>query len=231
MLFAADYSQIELRIVASLANDKNMLSAFESQVDIHTKTAAAINDLKIEEVTPSLRRQAKEINFGVLYGMGSWGLSKRTGISSQEAKKFIDKYFQTYQEVKKYLLETIEIARTKGYVETFYGRRRYLPEINSSSQPVRAGAERMAINMPIQGTAADLIKLAMIQIHQKLPKVSPATKMILQVHDELVFEVPAKEVKKVAEFIKNAMNDVYKLRAPIATETSAGSSWGETQEL
>ncbi|OGY49979.1 MAG: DNA polymerase I [Candidatus Buchananbacteria bacterium RIFCSPHIGHO2_02_FULL_40_13] len=227
----ADYSQIELRIVASLANDKNMLSAFESQVDIHTKTAAAINDLKIEEVTPSLRRQAKEINFGVLYGMGSWGLSKRTGISSQEAKKFIDKYFQTYQEVKKYLLETIEIARTKGYVETFYGRRRYLPEINSSSQPVRAGAERMAINMPIQGTAADLIKLAMIQIHQKLPKVSPATKMILQVHDELVFEVPAKEVKKVAEFIKNAMNDVYKLRAPIATETSAGSSWGETQEL
>ena len=227
----ADYSQIELRIVASLANDKNMLSAFESKTDIHTKTAAAINDLKISEVTPVLRRQAKEINFGVLYGMGPWGLAQRTGLSGQAAKKFIDKYFQTYKEVKKYLAETIAIAKTRGYVETFYGRRRYLPEINSSLHQVRAGAERMAINMPIQGTAADLIKLAMIHIHQQLPKISPATKMILQVHDELVFEVPEKEVKKVAGFIESAMNSVYKLRAPIATEASAGPNWGITEKL
>ena len=128
-------------------------------------------------------------------------------------------------------METIEIAKTKGYVETFYGRRRYLPEINSGIQQVRAGAERMAINMPIQGTAADLIKLAMVHIHKELPKISPTTKMILQVHDELVFEVPEREVKKVADFIENSMNSVYKLRAPIATEASAGPNWGTTQEL
>lgn len=229
-ILKADYSQIELRIIASLANDKNMLEAFEGKIDIHTKTAAAINDIAISQVTPQLRRQAKEVNFGVLYGMGAWGLSQRTGISVQEAKKFIDKYFQTYKEVKKYLEETIIVAKTKGYVETFYGRRRYLPEINSGIQQVRSAAERMAINMPIQGTAADLIKLAMINIHKKLPKISPDTKMILQVHDELVFEVPDQEIEKVAQLIESSMNEVYKLRAPIETETSVGSSWGETEK-
>jgi DNA polymerase-1 len=225
-IIKADYSQIELRIIASLANDKNMLEAFDGKIDIHTKTAASINNIKVSEVTPKIRRQAKEVNFGVLYGMGAWGLAKRTGITGLEAKMFIDKYFEVYKDIKKYLGETISIAGDKGYVETFYGRRRYIPEINSSIKQVRATGERMAINMPIQGTAADLIKLAMIEIHKKLPKVSHDTKMILQVHDELVFEVPEKDVDEVAKFIEKEMNDVYKLRAPIETEVETGNSWG-----
>ena len=230
-LIKADYSQIELRVIASLADDKQMLKIFNSGGDIHTMTAALIHDIKPEEVTKELRRQAKEINFGVLYGMGAWGLSSRTGLSHGEAQKFIYKYFETFSEVKKWLDETVVIAKEKGYVETLYGRRRYLPEINSSIQQVRSTAERMAVNMPIQGTAADLIKLAMIEIKRQLPEISPKTKMILQVHDELVFETPEKDVKKVAEFIRKTMCSVMKLRAPIETEVSVGDNWGETAPL
>ena len=230
-LVKADYSQIELRIVASLSDDTNMISIFKSGGDIHTQTAAIINNIKPGEVTKEMRRKAKEVNFGVLYGMGAWGLASRTGISNHEAQDFINKYFQAFKKVKKYLDETVEIARDKGYVETLLGRRRYLPEINSSMNQVRSGAERMALNHPIQGTAADLIKLAMIEINKKLAEVSPKSRMILQVHDELVFEVPDKEVKKVAEFIKDKMCSVLKLKAPIAVEVSAGDNWGETKEI
>ncbi len=230
-IIKADYSQIELRIIASLANDKKMLDIFNSGGDIHTMTAAIIYGIKPEEVTKEIRRTAKEINFGVLYGMGAWGLASRTGLSNNEAQQFIFKYFDTFKEVKKWLDETIEIARDKGYVETLYGRRRFLPEINSNISQVRNSAERMAVNMPIQGTAADLIKLAMIKIHKELPKISPKSKMILQVHDELVFEVPNKEIKKVAKFINQAMCSVMKLRAPIEVEISFGDNWGETKEI
>ncbi|MBI5766112.1 DNA polymerase I [Candidatus Falkowbacteria bacterium] len=230
-ILKADYSQIELRIVASLANDKKMLEAFENKVDIHTQTAAAINEVDIKEVTSEMRRAAKEVNFGVLYGMGAWGLAQRTGVSSQKAQEFINHYFEAFKGVKKYINETIEIAREKCYVETFYGRRRYIPEINSGVQQVRSAAERMAINTPVQGSASDLIKLAMIEIHKELPKISPKTKMILQVHDELVFEVPEKDIKKVAEFVQEAMCRVYKLRAPIEAEVSAGDNWGETEKI
>ena len=225
----ADYSQIELRIIASLANDKAMLKIFKSGGDIHTMTAALINNLKPEEVTKEIRRTAKEINFGVLYGMGAWGLSNRTGISNTEAQKFIFKYFDTFKEVKKWLDETVDVAKEKGYVETLYGRRRYITEINSSIQQVSNSAERMAVNMPIQGTAADLIKLAMVQIHKKLPAVSPKSRMILQVHDELVFEVPEKEVPKVAKFIRDTMCGVMELKAPIEAEVSSGDNWSETE--
>ena len=204
-IMKADYSQIELRIVASLANDKKMLKIFKDGGDIHTQTAAFINGIKPEEVTKEIRRTAKEVNFGVLYGIGAWGLASRTGISNTEAQQFIHRYFSTFKGIKKYLAETIELAKETGYVETLYGRRRYLPEINSGVQQVRSAAERMAINMPIQGTAADLIKLAMIKIGSDLPKISPHAKMILQVHDELVFEVPENDVKKVAEFVKEKM--------------------------
>ena len=227
----ADYSQIELRIIASLANDKQMLKIFQTGGDIHTMTAAIIHGVKPEEVSKALRRTAKEINFGVIYGMGAWGLSSRTGLSGNEAQKFIYKYFQTFKEVKRWLEETVEIAKDKGYVETFYGRRRYIPEINSSISQVRGAAERMAVNMPIQGTAADLIKLAMIEIHDGLPKVSPRSRLLLQVHDELVFEVPEKEVHKVAEYVKKTMCSVMKLRAPIEAEVSAGENWGEAEEI
>jgi DNA polymerase I len=227
----ADYSQIELRIIASLANDQKMLEIFNSGGDIHTQTAAIIHNIKPSEVTKEIRRTAKEVNFGVLYGMGAWGLASRTGISNNEAQEFIFKYFQTFSGVKKWLEETIEIARDKGYVETIYGRRRFIPEINSSVNQVRNSAERMAVNMPIQGSAADMIKLAMIEIQKELPKVSPKSSMILQVHDELVFEVPEKEVKKVAKFIDETMCSVMKLRAPIEAEVSAGDNWGETEPL
>ncbi|MFA4871709.1 MAG: DNA polymerase I [Patescibacteria group bacterium] len=230
-ILKADYSQIELRIVASLANDKKMLKAFENKIDIHTQTAAAINDVEIKDVSPEMRRAAKEVNFGVLYGMGAWGLAQRTGISGQKAQEFITKYFKTFKGVRKYIDETIEMAREKGFVETFYGRRRYIPEINSGVQQIRSAAERMATNTPVQGSAADLIKLAMIEIHRELPKISPETKMILQVHDELVFEVPEKKVKKVAEFVQEKMCSVYKLRAPIEAEVSVGDNWGETEKI
>jgi len=227
----ADYSQIELRIIASLADDEAMLKIFRSGGDIHTQTAAIINNIKPEEVTKEMRRKAKEVNFGVLYGMGAWGLASRTGISNAEAHDFINKYFGAFKKVKKYLDETVEIARDKGYVETLLGRRRYLPEINSSMNQVRSGAERMALNHPIQGTAADLIKLAMIEINKKLTEVSPKSRMILQVHDELVFEVPEREIKKVGEFVKNKMCSVLKLKAPVEAEVSAGDNWGETKEI
>ena len=227
----ADYSQIELRIIASLADDQKMLEIFNSGGDIHTQTAAIIHNIKPSEVTKEIRRTAKEVNFGVLYGMGAWGLASRTGISNNEAQEFIFKYFQTFSGVKKWLEETIEIARDKGYVETIYGRRRFIPEINSSVNQVRNSAERMAVNMPIQGSAADMIKLAMIEIQKGLPKVSPKSSMILQVHDELVFEVPDKDVKKVAKFIDETMCSVMKLRAPIEAEVSAGDNWGETEPL
>ncbi|HNW09099.1 MAG TPA: DNA polymerase I [bacterium] len=230
-IIKADYSQIELRIAASLANDKKMLKIFTDGGDIHTETAAFIHGLKPDEVTREIRRTAKEVNFGVLYGMGAWGLAQRTSISNTEAQKFIARYFSTFKEVRKWLDETIAIAKDKGYVETLYGRRRYLPEINSGIQPVRSAAERMAINMPIQGTAADLIKLAMIEINNGLAKVSPRTKFILQVHDELVFEAPEKDVKKVAVFIKDKMCSVMKLRAPIEVDVSVGDNWGETEKI
>jgi len=230
-ILKADYSQIELRIIASLANDEAMLEIFRTGGDIHTQTAAIINGVKPEEVTRQMRRGAKEVNFGVLYGMGAWGLASRTGISNTEAQEFISKYFQAFRGVKKFIEETVELAKERGYVETLYGRRRYLPEINSGIQQVRSAAERMAINMPIQGTAADLIKLAMIAIYKDLTKVSPTTRMLLQVHDELLFEVPKREVRKVARFVRETMCTVMKLRAPIEAAVSVGDSWGETKEI
>jgi len=226
-LLAADYSQIELRIVASLANDQNMIKAFKQGEDIHTITAAKIHGLKPEEVTKEIRRSAKEINFGIMYGMGASGVAQRTKITRDEAQDFIDKYFLAFPNIKKYIEETKEFARDKGYVETMFGRRRYLPDIHSGVPNIAAAAERMAINMPIQGTAADLIKMAMIKINNKLSQISPKSRMILQVHDELVFEVPEKETQKVADFVKKEMEDVYKFKCPIKVDVEVGNNWGE----
>jgi DNA polymerase-1 len=230
-ILSADYSQIELRVVASISGDKNMISAFERNEDIHTITAAKINNIKPEEVTKEMRSRAKAVNFGVLYGMGSNGLAQRTGISRERAQDFIAKYFQAFPKIREYVNTTKDFVNKNGYVETLFGRKRYLPDIHSGVPNIAAAAERMAINMPIQGTAADLLKMAMIEIHKKLSEVSPKSKLILQVHDELVFEVPEKEVKKVATFVKETMEDVYNFKCPILAEVEVGDNWGELEKI
>lgn len=227
-LISADYSQIELRIVASLAEDKKMIEIFKNGEDIHRATAAAINGVSLDKVTKEMRSAAKQVNFGVLYGMGSYGLSWRTELSQSEAKKFIDKYFSEFSGVKKYLDRTIEFARKEGYCETLFGRRRYLPELNASNFQLRAAAERMAINHPVQGTAADLMKMAMIEIAGKLDRFSgEEVKMLLQVHDELVFEVSEDVTAQIVEIVKRAMETVVTLRVPVVAEVHTATNWGE----
>jgi DNA polymerase-1 len=182
-------------------------------------------------VTKDQRRIAKAINFGLIFGQGPQGLAQSAGISFKEAKEFIDKYFQVYKGIKNYMVETKLSAHKLGYVETFFGRKRYLPEIHSSMPMVRAQAERMAINMPVQGSEADLIKLAMIEIAKKLKDVSPASRMLLQVHDELLFEVPPKDVEKVAEFAKDIMENVEKVGVRIVVESKVGKNWEEMKPV
>ncbi|MBU1146671.1 DNA polymerase I [Patescibacteria group bacterium] len=230
-ILAADYSHIDLRVVASLANDKNMIKAFRAGADIHRETASQIWNIPAEKVTPELRQAAKTINFGVTYGMGARALALGAGITLDEAKQFISKYFTVYEGVKNFLEETRQKAHDLGFVETLFGRRRYLPEIYSPVPQIAAEAERMAINMPVQGTAADIMKLAMIKIAVGLPKISSSSKMILQVHDELVFEVPDRDVKKVAEFVKETMAGAAKLKVPLASQIEVGKSWGKMEHL
>jgi DNA polymerase-1 len=228
---AADYSQIELRIVASLADDKKMLKAFRQNEDIHTQTAAEIFGVEEKEVTADQRRAAKVVNFGVIYGLGPRGLAQGTGLSYEEAANFIDKYFEVFDGVKTYIENTIELARENGFVETLFGRRRYLPEIKANHPQLRSSAERMAINHPVQGTAADLIKLAMVKIDEKIKKDFPngEVKMLLQVHDELVFEVREDLVDAAVKMIKKEMENIYVLKAPIVAEVGVGESWGEAK--
>lgn len=230
-LIGADYSQVELRIIAALAGDKKMTRAFEQNKDIHTSTAATIWDVPEDKVDKAMRQAAKAINFGVIYGQGPHGLAQSADISFAEAKEFIEKYFLAYKSVKDYLDRTKALAHKFGYVETIFGRRRYLPDIKSNIQQVRAAAERMAINMPVQGTAADLMKMAMIRVYNGLAKVSKNTKMILQVHDELVFEVPDSDIKKVAAFVKEEMENIYKLKVPIVVDVEVGKNWEEMEKL
>ncbi len=229
-LISADYSQIELRIVASLANDEKMIEIFKKGEDIHTATAAAIHNIPLDKVTKDIRRSAKEVNFGVLYGMGSFGLSSRTGISHAEAKEFIQKYFDTFAGVKKYMDHTLERAKETGYVETLFGRKRYVPELQSPNRQIQAAGERMAINMPIQGTAADIMKMAMIAVYHALKKeklLDSHARMTLQIHDELVLEVEEKYAEAVAEIVKTEMQNVAKLKVPIDVGVEIGDRWGE----
>jgi DNA polymerase-1 len=224
ILVSADYSQIELRIVASLAKDRKMIEIFEKDEDIHKATAAVINGVPLDKVTKEMRYGAKEVNFGVLYGMGAYGLSWRAEIPQWQAKEFIKKYFEQFSGVKKYIDDTLEFTRKEGYCETLFGRRRYIPELKAQNFQVRSAAERMAINHPIQGTAADLMKLAMIEVAKKLEKFE--AKMILQVHDELVVEVKKGEEKKVGEILKETMEGVVKMLVPVKVEVNIGQSWG-----
>ncbi|MFA6537582.1 MAG: DNA polymerase I [Patescibacteria group bacterium] len=231
VLISADYSQVELRVIACLAKDKNMMDIFARGEDIHTATAAKIFEVPIEQVDKEMRSAAKEVNFGVLYGMGAYGLASRKKISREKAKQFITKYFENFYEVKKYLDGLKDFALEKGYVETMFGRKRYLPEINSGVPQVRAGAERMAINMPIQGAAADLMKIAMIEVYNELKRKRSKTKMLLQVHDELVFECPRDEVKEIAKIIDEKMEKVHKLAVPIKVDTDVGDNWQEMVKM
>jgi DNA polymerase-1 len=224
ILISADYSQIELRIVASLAEDKKMIEIFNNDEDIHVATAAAIHNVPLKQVTKEMRRAAKEINFGVLYGMGSYGLSWRAGISQAEAKDFIKKYFETFSGVRAYIDKTLEFTKQEGYCETLFGRRRYLPELSATNFQLRNAAERMAINHPIQGTAADLIKMAMIEVQKK---INGLAYMTIQVHDELVLEVEKSKAEEVAEIVKKTMEEVVALRVPVKVSVSINANWGD----
>lgn len=224
---SSDYSQIELRIMAHLSADKNMVEAFMHDQDIHAATASKIYHVPIEEVTADMRRKAKTANFGIIYGITPFGLSERLSISRSEAKQLIDEYFETFPDVKRYMDESIATARTKGYVETIFGRKRYLPDINSRNANVRGFAERNAINAPIQGSAADIIKVAMIKIHNRFAKEKLKSKMILQVHDELDFNVVEEELDAVRKIVVEEMEHACKLIVPLKTDFGYGKNWLE----
>lgn len=230
-LVSLDYSQIELRLAAHFSGDKKMIATFKRGEDIHVATAAAINEVELDAVTPEMRREAKATNFGILYGQGPHGLAATAGIPYFRAKEFIDHYFEVYKGVKKYIDRTIKEARKYGYAETLYGRRRYLPEINSSVIQVRKAAERMAINTPLQGTAADLIKMAMIKIANTIKDKynKNEVKMILQVHDELLFEIKDGLAEKLAVVFKELMEQGIKLKVPVVVEIKVGKNWGEME--
>ncbi|WP_298939155.1 DNA polymerase I, partial [uncultured Dysgonomonas sp.] len=226
-LLSADYSQIELRIVAAISGDENMIQAFVDNKDIHTATAAKVYGVDEKEVTSDMRRAAKAVNFGIIYGQTAFGLSESLGISRTEAKTIIDNYFTQYSAIKRYMDNTINFAREHGYVETLMGRKRYLRDIYSANQTVRGYAERNAINSPIQGTAAEMIKLAMTRVHRELKKQNLQTRMILQVHDELVFDVPDNELEQVTKLIKENMESAMVLphNVPINAEAGTGKNW------
>ena len=227
LFFSADYSQIELRIMAHLSSDANMLEAFNSGHDIHTATAAKIYKIPLEEVTSDMRRKAKTANFGIIYGISVFGLSDRLSIPRAEAKELIDGYFVTYPEVKKYMDASIQRAKEMGYVETLLGRKRFLPDINSQNSIVRGFAERNAINAPIQGTAADIIKIAMVRIQKRLERENLQAKMTMQVHDELNFTVPKKELEALQKAVIEEMENAIKLQVPLIADCGVGANWLE----
>jgi DNA polymerase I len=225
VLLSADYSQIELRIMAHISEDPALLRAFERGLDIHRATASEVFGTPVDEVSSEQRRYAKTINFGLIYGMGAFGLASQLGIEQKAAKDFIDRYFARFAGVKRYMDETRAQAKDKGYVETVFGRRLWLPEINSGNGPRRSGAERQAINAPMQGTAADLIKLAMIAVQQALDAEQRATRMVMQVHDELVLEVPEAELPWACEALPRLMAGVAQLKVPLLAEVGVGANW------
>jgi len=226
-LLSADYSQIELRVLAHMTGDPSLIQTFAEGGDIHTRTASEIFGLPPEELSPEMRRKAKAVNFGIIYGISAFGLAQDIGVSNAEAKRFIESYFLRYPGVREFIDRTIQGARENGYVTTLLGRRRYIPELASSAPAVRNFGERTAVNTPIQGTAADLIKLAMIRIHGDIAKRGLGTKMILQVHDELIFEVPDTEIETVKGLVKDGMEGVLSLAVPIKVDMGVGKNWDE----
>ena len=226
-LLGGDYSQIDLRALAHLSQDPGLLGAFQRDEDIHAATAAQLYGVDTSQVTPDMRRLAKTVNFGVIYGMSEYGLEQATELSREEAAQFIAAYFEKYAKVKQYLEATKEQARKTGYVQTILGRRRFIPEINSSNRQIREAAERMAINMPVQGTSADIIKVAMINLCREMDRQRLKSKMLLQVHDELVFEAPEEEVETMRQLVPEIMSTALKLSVPLKVDINTGHNWGE----
>jgi DNA polymerase-1 len=226
-LLSADYSQIELRVLAHLSDDPGLIETFRQDEDVHSRTASEIFGLPPDEITPEMRRKAKAVNFGIIYGISAFGLARDIGVSNAEAKRYIDDYFAQYPLVREFLDKTIRDAKTNGFVTTLFGRRRFIPELASSAAAVRSFGERTAVNTPIQGTAADLIKLAMITIHARLKQQGLKAKMILQVHDELVFEMPDNEIEGMKTLVKEEMEGVLALAVPIKVDMSVGKNWAE----
>jgi len=229
VLVDADYSQIELRVLAHIANDEEMLGAFRSGMDIHTATAAQVFNVPTEQVTPLQRRHAKAVNFGIVYGISEFSLAEDIGVSRYEAKEYINSYLANYKGVKTYMKQVVEDARQMGYTQTMFGRRRWIPELKSANFNIRQGAERIALNTPIQGTAADLIKLAMIRVDQALTERFSEARLLLQVHDELIIECPEELAQSVAAVVSEEMENVAKLNVPLLAEAKCGRSWYEAK--
>ncbi len=229
MLISSDYSQVELRVLSSLADEPKMIEAFNSGIDIHTKTAMDIFGLEKEEVSDLDRRHAKAINFGVVYGISDFGLSNQTQLTIKDAKKYIEDYFVTYPNIKTYLDSQVEFCKDHGYVKTMLNRRRYINEINDRNYMMREFGKRAAMNAPIQGSAADLIKIAMVRAYNAINKEKLRTKLILQVHDELIFDVPADEVDKMKAMIPDIMANAYKMKTRLDFSLVVGKDWYEAK--
>ena len=230
VLLSSDYSQIELRVLAHISGDEHLIDAFKHGADIHTSTAMRVFNIeKPEDVTPNDRRNAKAVNFGVVYGISDFGLSNNLGISRKEAKAYIETYFERYPGIKDYMERVVREARDKGYVETLFKRRREIPDINSRNFNVRGFAERTAINSPIQGSAADILKIAMIHLDQALERGAYKTKMLLQVHDEIVLQVPSDELAAIKELVKETMESAIELVVPLEADENEGKTWYEAK--
>ena len=226
-IISADYSQIELRLIAEISGEENMIKAFQDGEDIHASTAAKLFKIPLEEVSKTQRSQAKTVNFGIIYGQGAFALAEQTGLSRTEAKQMIEAYFETYPKLKEYMAEQVSKARQLGYVETILGRKRHLKDINSNNFVVRGHAERNAVNAPVQGSAADVVKLAMIKIDRELEEQQLKTKMLLQVHDELVFESPVDEIETASALIRKEMESALETQVPLLVEIGVGNNWLE----
>tara|TARA_B100001142_G_C14274779_1_gene632391 strand:- start:131 stop:1426 length:1296 start_codon:yes stop_codon:yes gene_type:complete len=226
-MLSADYSQIELRVIACLSEDPNMILAFKNDQDIHSSTAAKVFGIDINEVSSEQRSNAKTVNFGIIYGVSAFGLSNQTSLSRKESKELIESYYEAYPKLKNYISSQINFARENGYVETILGRKRYLKDINSRNPIVRGASERNAVNAPVQGSAADIIKLAMINIQNKIEKNNFKSKMLVQVHDELVFEIHKDEMNEMKKIIQNEMENAYDITIPLKVDMGTGLNWFE----
>ena len=225
MLFRSDYSQIELRVLAHIAQDQHMQEAFCTGVDIHTATAAQVFGVPRDQVTAIQRRHAKAVNFGIVYGISEYSLAEDIGVSFYEAKEYIENYLNNYSGVRRYMKDVVETARKTGFTTTIYGRKRDIPELTSSNFNIRSGAERIALNTPIQGTAADLIKLAMLRVEKALSEHYPQAQLLLQVHDELIVECPEDIASEVAQLVSREMEGIASLNVPLTAEAKYGKSW------